>query len=75
MDEYLSYVEYQKRPNHVVKPAVVTEELFDLITKGDTKSPLFLTGTPAVPVFDVSRKEEAEEIYYSKKQTQTVIVR
>ena len=74
LKEVNEFMAYQKRYGQGKKtPCFVSEYIFDLLTGGDIKSPLYQTGDG--PIIDVSRKEEGLDILLSRKDTATVIVR
>jgi len=73
MEDLHRFLAYQKRFDVKQKQAcVVTHEIFDLLTGGDTKSPVF--HAPEGPVIDESRKELAIEILGGHKNTALVIL-
>lgn len=74
MDDFYSFRDYQKRFKVGQRnPCVVSHDVYDIVTEGDMQSPLFWSMD--VPVIDVTRKQEAEDMLHSVKKTETVIIR
>lgn len=70
MEDFLKFVSWSKRPGAEKKPCIVDADLYDIITEGDGRSPLF--DYKNCQVIDASRKEEGLEMAGCKKQTHTV---
>jgi hypothetical protein len=71
-DEYMRAVSYSRR-NTNPYPVLVTEDIFDIVTNGDTKVPFFHFGDgtqagKAVVIVAEPRKEEALELLSGGKK-------
>ena len=71
-DEYMRAVSYSRRNTHPY-PVLVTEDLFDVVTNGDTHVPFFHfgDGTPAgkaITIVAEPRKEQAFELLAGGKR-------
>ena len=74
MNDYFSFVEYQQRyDKDQRKPCIVSPDVFDIVTKGDLKSPLFWTKD--VAVVDNSRKQAAFDMLGGTHKIEQVIIR
>ena len=68
---------YRQPSNKERRPCIVSHDLFDLITEGDTASPLIQVGDNkpmAVPIIDFDRKQEGLDMLYSTFNTATVVI-
>lgn len=70
---YTAHSMYKRESRHgSPTPVVVTPKIYDLLTEGDTVSPLFWD--EGVPVLDASREKLGVEALGCKKTIATVIV-
>ena len=78
MDTFYKAVSYSKRQK-AAYPVFVTDDVFDIVTDGETKAPLFWKGDGtatgnAVPIIPKSREKQGLELYGCKKQYPVVTI-
>jgi hypothetical protein len=78
MNSFYKAYSYSRREKHAY-PVFVTDEVFDILTDGDTKTPLFWKGEGtthgnAVPIIPESRRQAGLDIFNCTKKTHIVTV-
>lgn len=78
MNSFYKAYSYSKRAK-VAYPVFVTEDVFDILTDGDTKAPLFWKGEGtahgnSVPIIPFPRKQQGLDIFSCKAQVHIPIV-
>ena len=74
MEEFYSFRDYQRRYKVGERKAcVVSPEIYDVVTEGDVKFPLFWSND--VPIIDSSRKQEGLTLLGCNNKIQPVIIR